>query len=67
MFLVTGPVTSRHVGVTRRRDEAQAEALKIVKGIVERVDFELAAIAGAGIHLADGEAAAEPAARDVST
>ena len=55
----------QHVGVARRGDEAQPEALEIVEGIVERVDLKLAAIAGAGIDLADGEAAAEPAARGV--
>ena len=49
----------QHVGMARRGDEAQAEALEIVEGVVERVDLELAAIAGAGIDLADGEAAAE--------
>ena len=53
----------QHVGVTRRGDEAQAEALEIVEGVVERVDFKLAAVAGAGVDLADREAAAEPAAR----
>src|SRR5581483_11822612 len=45
-----------------RGDEAQAEALEIVEGIVERVDFQLAAVAGARIDRADGEAAAEPSA-----
>ena len=49
--------------MARRGDEAQAEALEIVEGIVERMDFQLAAVAGAGIDLADREAAAEPAPR----
>ena len=49
--------------MARRGDEAQAETLEIVEGVVERVDFQLAAVAGAGIHLADREAAAEPAPR----
>ena len=49
----------QHVGVTRRGDKAQAKALEIVKGVVERVNFKLAAVAGAGIDLADGETAAE--------
>ena len=53
----------QHVGMARRGDEAQAEALEVVEGVVERVDFQLAAVAGAGIDLADGEAAAEPAPR----
>jgi hypothetical protein len=43
-----------------RGDEAQAEALEIVEGIVQRVDLELASIAGCGIDLANGEAAAPP-------
>jgi hypothetical protein len=30
----------QHVGVSRRRDETQAKAFKIIKGIVESVDFE---------------------------
>ena len=45
--------------MARRGDEAQAEALEIVEGVVQRVDLELAAIAGPGIDLADGEAAAK--------
>ena len=46
-----------------RGDEAEAEALEVVEGVVERVDLELAAVARAGIDLADGKAASEPAAR----
>ena len=46
-----------------RGDELQAEAFQVVEGVVERVDLELAAIAGACIDLADGEAAAEPPLR----
>ena len=57
------PGDEQHVGMTGRRDEAQAEALKIVEGVVECVDFKLAAVAGAGIDLADCQAAAEPAPR----
>lgn len=45
-----------------RGDEADAEAVEIVEGIAQRVDFQLAAIAGPRIHLADGKAAAEPRA-----
>ena len=37
--------------MARRGDEAQAETLEIVERIVQRVDFKLAAIAGAGIDL----------------
>ena len=46
--------------MARRGDEAQAEALEVVEGVVERVDLELAAVAGAGVDLADRETAAEP-------
>jgi hypothetical protein len=48
--------------MARRGDEAEAEALEIVERVVERMDLQLAAIAGAGIDLADRQAAAEPAA-----
>ena len=53
----------QHVGMARRGDEFQPEALEIVEGVVQRVDLELAAIARAGVDLADGEAAAKPALR----
>src|SRR5437016_9857908 len=43
-----------HVGVARRGDEADAEALDVVDGIVEGMDLELAAVARAGIDLANG-------------
>ena len=49
--------------MARRGDEAQAEALEIVERIVERVDFQFAAVARAGIDFADRQAAAEPALR----
>jgi hypothetical protein len=49
--------------VPRRGDETQPEPLEIVDRVVERVDLELAAVAGAGIDLADRQAAAEPRAR----
>ena len=41
----------------------QAEALEIVEGVVERVNLQLAAVARAGIDLADRQAAAEPPPR----
>ena len=41
------------------RDEADAEPLDVVERIVERVDLELAAVAGAGVDVADAERAAE--------
>ena len=49
--------------MARRRDKAQAETFEIVEGVVERMDFQFAAVAGAGIDLADRQAAAQPPAR----
>ena len=48
--------------MARRGDEAQAEAFEIVERVAERVDFQFAAVAGAGIDLADRQRAAEPGA-----
>ncbi len=45
--------------MTRRGDEAQAEALDVVECIAQRMDFELATVAGSGVDLADREAATE--------
>ena len=45
--------------MARTGDEVHAEALDAVVGVVERMDFQLATVARAGIHLADREAAAE--------
>jgi hypothetical protein len=61
MFLVTGSGDQQHVGVARAGDELDAVAFEVVVGIVERVDLQLAAVAGAGIDLADGQRAAEDA------
>ena len=63
MFLVTGPVTMQHIGMARRGDETDAEALDVVIGVVERVDFEFASVAGSGVDLADRQASAEPPPR----
>jgi hypothetical protein len=49
----------QHIGMAWRGDEAQAEALEIVEGVVKRVDLELASVARPGIDLADGEAPAK--------
>jgi hypothetical protein len=43
-----------------RGDKAQPEPLEVIERIVQRVDFELAAVTRAGIDLADRQAAAEP-------
>ena len=53
--------------MARRGHEAQAEALEIVEGVVERMDLQLAAVAGAGIDLANRETAAELARAAAST
>jgi hypothetical protein len=53
----------QHVSMARGGDTAQAEALQIVESIVEGVDLELAAVAGAGVDLADRQRAAQAAAR----
>jgi hypothetical protein len=51
MFFITGPVTSSTSAW--RGDEADAETLDVAIGVVERVNFQLAAIAGSGVDLAD--------------
>src|SRR5665213_615638 len=52
----------QHVGVARRCDEAQTEAFEIVESITQRVQFELAAVAGASVDVANRKRAAEPGA-----
>src|SRR5207245_4658063 len=49
----------QQVRVAGRGDEADAEALDVVEGVVERVDLELAGVAGSRIDLADRETAPE--------
>ena len=49
--------------MARWRDERKTEALEIVERVVERVDFQFAAVAGAGVDLAYRKAAAETTAR----
>ena len=41
------------VGMAGRSDKAQAEAFEIIEGVAQRMDFQFAAIAGAGIDFAD--------------
>lgn len=53
----------QHVGVAGRGDEAQPEALQDVDHAGQGVDLQLAAVAGAGVHLPDRQAAAEPPLR----
>src|SRR6516165_9011651 len=57
-----GPRDEQHIRMARRGDEAKPETLEIIEGVVERVDFELAPVAGACVDLADRKAAAETAA-----
>jgi hypothetical protein len=51
----------QQVGVARAGDELDAVALEVGVGIVQRVDLQLAAVAGAGVDRADGQRAAEDA------
>src|SRR5487761_2557832 len=46
-----------------RGDEMQAEAFEIVERVVQRVNFQLAAVAGAGVDLPDRQRAPELGAR----
>src|ERR1700760_4346851 len=48
-----------------RGDEAQPVTLQIVEGVIQRMDFKFAAVARAGVHLADGKASAQPVSRDL--
>src|SRR5690242_4470297 len=45
--------------MARRRHKADPEAFEIIEGIVERVDFEFAAVARAGINLPNRETATQ--------
>ena len=49
----------QQIRVPRTRDESNAQPLDVVEGIVERVDLELAAVAGARIDVTDAQRAAE--------
>ena len=49
----------QHVGMTGRGDEMNAEALDVIHRAVQSRDFDLAAVARAGIHFADVERAAQ--------
>src|SRR5437762_14147575 len=42
-----------------RGDETKSETLEVVEGVAQRMDLELAAVARAGVDLADRKAAAE--------
>ncbi len=48
--------------MARARDEFDAEAFEVVDGLLERLNFELAAVARARIDLTDAERATEQCA-----
>ena len=52
--------------MARGGHEADTESLDIVKGVAERVDLELAAVAGTRIDFADRETAPEASRDDAS-
>jgi len=54
-----GAGDEEHVRVAWAGDELDARAFEIVVGVVEGVDLQLTAVAGAGVAVADGERAAE--------
>ena len=58
-----GPGDHEHIGMARRGDEVQPEPLDVIVGVVQRVDLQLAAVARAGVDLADRQAAPELALR----
>ena len=59
-----GAGDEQHVGVARRGDDAEAEALEVVVGARGEGELVLAAVARAGVDVADGEAAAAVGARE---
>src|SRR4029077_18179477 len=57
-----GACDHQHIGMPRGGDKAQAKSFEIVERVLQGVDFELAAIAGTRINLANRKAAAQPPA-----
>ncbi len=51
----------QHVGMARRGDEVNAEALDVVDRVVQRNDLLLTSVAGARVHLANRQRPAEQA------
>ena len=49
------PRHEQYIGMARRRHKAQAKPLEIVERIAECMNLKFAAIARAGVYLADGE------------
>ena len=58
---VLGYRSSYHqdIGMTRRRNEPETEAFDVVIGIVQRVNFKFASVAGPGVDFAYGKATSE--------
>ena len=61
-----GPGHHQYVGMARRGNESESEALDVVVSVVKRVDLELASIARAGVDLAYRQTSAEPPPRSVT-
>ena len=53
-----GSGDEQDVGVPRRGDDAEAVALEVVKGVCDGAELVLAAVAGAGVDVADAPATA---------
>src|SRR6266850_131943 len=53
------PRYEQHIGVARACDKFDAEPFKVVVGIIERVDFELATVARTGVDVTYRQRAAE--------
>ena len=53
------PGDQQHVGMARRRHEVHPESFHVVDGAGQAVDFDLAAVTGSGVDLANRERATE--------
>src|SRR5207244_12676297 len=60
-----GPGDEQHVGVPRGGDDPEPAALQVVVGAGHEGELVLAAVAGAGVDVADGQAAAAARLREV--
>jgi hypothetical protein len=59
MWRDTGPVTSSRSAWRGLATKLDAQAFDVVVGVVQGVDFQLAAVARTGVDLADGQRLAE--------
>ena len=55
-----GPGDQQDVGVTRRGDDVKPVALQVVERVGDRAELVLAAVARAGVDVADAQASARP-------